>query len=168
MIQNVDLMDAMLKIAFELKTNEKVVDFIQEQFGTSTLHVYVGEMLHKQVPTVDKTPYIVIFNCEKREGLNIDFARYTCKLAIGVGGGARPDFVEDDNGIEFLDIYDVSNKFLQLVIDVINEREDRIRPLAIVQTQGTYPMESDSRHWVTFADLEWRIYQTMGFNQEEF
>ena len=169
MIQNVDLMDAMLKIASLLKNDEKINDFITEQFGVDKLNIYVGEMLNSQRPTADKTPYLVICECRKREGTNIEFARYECVLIVGVGSGARPTFVENDNGIKFIDSYDVLNKFTQLIIDVINERDDRNRPLAITEViNAGVPIDSDGRHWRALVSLQWRIYQTMGFNQEEF
>ena len=169
MIQNVDLMDAMLKIAVLLKTDKNIKDFITEQFGVDRLNVYVGEMLHNQIPTVDKTPYVVIYGCKKREGLHIEFARYECDMAIGVGSGTRPVFVETDEGIKFIDSYDVLNKFTQLIIDVINERDNRIRPLAVAEIiNAGVPIDSDGRHWGAILNLQWRIYQTMGHNQEEF
>lgn len=169
MIQNTDLMDAMLKIATELKTSDKINEFIRDQFYAEELTVYVGEMLHNQMPTVENTPYIVIFDCKKREGINIEFARYDCSLAVGVGRGTRPTFVETDDGIKFLDSYDVLNKFTQLIIDVINERDDGNRPLAITEIiSAGVPIDSDGRHWGALLNLQWRIYQTMGSYQEEF
>lgn len=169
MIQNVDLMDAMTKVAKELKTSEKIKEFIRDQFYADKLTVYIGEMLHNQMPTVENTPYIVIFDCKKREGVNVEFARYDCYLAVGVGRGTRPTFVETEDGILFLDSYDVLNKFTQLIIDVINERDDGNRPLAISElVSAGVPIDSDGRHWGALISLQWRIYQTMGSNQEEF
>lgn len=169
MIQNVDIMEAFLKIARLLKNDEKIKDFITEHFGAEKLNVYVGEMLHRQMPTVEQTPYVTIFDCKKREGTNIEFARYNCVLEIGVGRGARPTFVETDDGIKFIDSYDVLNKFTQLIIDVINERDYRNRPLAIAEViEAGVPIDTDGRHWGALVKLEWRIYQTLGHNQEEF
>lgn len=169
MIQNVDLMEAMIKIATLLRTDEKINDFISEQFDAKKLTVFVGEMLHNQMPTVEDTPYVVIFDCKKREGLNIEFARYDCMVAIGVGSGTRPTFVETEYDIKFIDSYDVLNKFTQLIIDVINERDDRNRPLAIAEVvEAGVPIDSDGRHWGALVKLQWRIYQTMGYEQEEF
>lgn len=169
MIQNVDLMDAMLKIATLLKTDNKITDFVKEQFGVDRLNVYVGEMLHNQIPTVNETPYIVIYDCKKREGTNIEFARYDCSVAVGIGRGVRPIFSKTENDILFIDSYDVLNKFTQLILDVINDRDDRNRPLAIAEVKNAgVPIDSDGRHWGAILSLQWRIYQTLGFNQEEF
>lgn len=169
MIQNVDLMDAMIKIAVLLKTDKNINEFITEQFGVNKLNVYVGEMLHNQMPTVEQTPYLVFFDNKKREGLNVEFARYDCSLAIGIGRGTRPTFVETDDGIKFIDSYDVLNKFTQLIIDTINERDDRNRPLAIAEVvEAGVPIDSDGRHWGALVNLQWRIYQTLGHAQEEF
>lgn len=169
MIQNVDLMEAMIKIATLLKKDEKINDFVLEQFGEKKLTVIVGEMLHNQMPTVEDTPYVVIFDCKKREGTNIEFARYECTLAVGIGRGARPIFVETEDYVKFIDSYDVLNKFTQLIIDVINERDDRNRPLAITEVvEAGVPIDSDGRHWGALVNLQWRIYQTLGYAQEEF
>lgn len=168
MIQNVDLMEAMLHIGRTLRTDTRINDFIYEQFGADKLTIYVGEMIRVQIPTAKETPYIVIYNCRKHEGASVEFARYDCTMAIGVGAGTRPDFV-DDEGIKFIDSYDVINKFTQLIIDVINERDDRRRPLAMVDVVNAgVPIDADGGHWAAIIECSWRIYQTMGYSQEEF
>lgn len=167
-IQNADLMEIALKVAKYLKSNERIKEFVAEQFEAKELQVRVGEMLHVQLPTVEDTPYIVLFDWRKREGTSIEFCVYSCKIAIGVGKGARPEFVVDDDGVMFLDAYDVSQKFAQLVINEINNRDDKNRPLAVVETKGAFPIEPDGSHWTIMLDCSWRVYQTMGFNQEEF
>lgn len=167
-IQNADIMDIALKIGGYLKTNPNILDFIKEQFGKEEIQVRVGEMLHVQLPVAEDTPYLVLFDWRKREGIHVEFCVYSCKIAIGVGAGARPNFVVDDNGVMFLDAYDVSHKFAQLIISEINNRDDNNRPLAIVETRGAYPIEPDGSHWNIVLECSWRVYQTMGFNQEEF
>lgn len=168
MIQNVDLMDAAEKIASCVKTDNDILEFVYEQFGTNTLNVYVGDMLRTQIPTKKETPYIVFYDWKKREGTDIEFAKYECNVAIGVGCGAREDFVETESGVLFLDAYDVSVKFTQLVIDVINNRDDKNRPLSSVEVSAPVVVDTDGGHWGTILHCTWRIYQTMGFNQEEF
>lgn len=168
MIQNVDLMDAATKVAEYVKQHEAINDFIVEQFGVDKLTVYIGDMLHAQIPRVENTPYLVFYDWEKREGLDVEFCTYKCKIAIGVGCGAREEFVETENGALVLDAYDVSCKFAQLVIDVINSRNDKQRPLSSVEMRGPVVIDADGGHWGTILECTWRIYQTMGFNQEEF
>ena len=169
MIQDVDLMDAMLKVATLLRNDERVQEFILDQFSADKLNVFVGEMLHNQMPTVQETPYIVMFDCKKREGLNVEFSRYDCYMAIGIGRGTRPVFVETEDGIKFIDSYDVLNKFTQLIIDVINGRDDGNRPLAITEIiEAGVPIDSDGKHWGALMHLQWRIYPTLGHFQEEF
>lgn len=168
MIQNVDLMEAAASLADYIKGNAEVNAFIQEQFQTETLNVFIGDMLHTQIPRAEQTPYIVLFNWEKREGTDIEFAKYTCTIAIGIGCGSRPDFVQTDGGSNVIDAYDVSSKFAQLIINVINNRNNKNRPLSSVEQKGPYVIDADGGHWGTLLDCQWRIYQTMGFNQEEF
>lgn len=168
MIQNVDLMDAATRIADCVKTDNKIQEFVLDQFGTDTLNVYVGDMLHTQIPDREQTPYIVFFDWKKREGTDIEFAKYECTIAIGVGCGAREEFVGDENGVAFLDAYDVSCKFAQLVIDVINDRDDGRRPFSSIDMDAPVVIDADGGHWGTLIKCSWRIYQTMGFNQEEF
>lgn len=166
-IQNANLMDVALKIADYIKENENIKEFVAEQFEKE-LQVRVGEMLHVQLPTVEDTPYIVLFDWRKREGTHIEFCVYSCNIAIGVGKGARPEFVTDESGVAFLDAYDVSHQLAQLIISEINNRDDKNRPLAVVETKGPYPIEPDGSHWVIVLECSWRIYQTMGFNIEDF
>lgn len=168
MIQNVDLMDIATKVAEYVKTNYAINDFITEHFGVDVLTVYIGDMLHAQIPRVENTPYIVFYDWKKREGLDVEFCSYECKVAIGVGCGAREEFVETENGALVLDAYDVSCKFAQLVIDVINSRNDKQRPLSSVEMLAPVAIDADGGHWGTILECKWRIYQTMGFNQEEF
>lgn len=168
MIQNTDLMEAAIKVAECVKTSSEIKDFILEQFNTDNLNVYIGDMLRNQLPDASKTPYVVFYDWNKREGLDIEFCKYTCSIAIGVGSGARPDFVYSDEDVMFLDAYDVSNKFTQLIIDVINNRNDKQRPLSSVEVKAPVVVDSDGGHWGTIVDCTWRIYQTMGNNQEEF
>lgn len=168
MIQNVDLMTVAQQLAEYVQSDTRVNDFIYEQFGAKKLKVYIGEMLHHQIPRAEDTPYLVFFDWEKREGVDVEFCKYTCRIAIGVGCGARPEFVETDGGVLVLDAFDVSSKFTQLIIDVINDRKDRTRPLSSVEVQGTYAIDTDGSHWGTLIECTWRIYQTMGLNQEEF
>ena len=166
-IQNANLMDIALKIGGYLKNNEHIKEFVAEQFQNE-LQVRVGEMLHVQLPTVEDTPYIVLYDWRKREGTHIEFCVYSCNIAIGVGKGARPEFIVDDNGVAFLDAYDVSHQFAQLIINELNNRDDKNRPLAVVETKGAFPIEPDGSHWVITLECSWRVYQTMGFNTEEF
>lgn len=166
-IQNLNLMDIALKIGSFIKNNVYIQDFIREQFDRE-LQVRVGEMLHFQLPNTEDTPYIVIYDLKKREGIHIDFCTYSCNIAIGVGNGARQEFVADENDIAFLDAYDVSHQLVNLVIDEINNREDKVRPLASVETKGPFPIEPDGSHWLANIECTWRVYQTMGFNIEDF
>ena len=166
-IQNANLMEIALKIGGYIKNNNNIQDFVREQFNSELL-VRVGETLHFQFPTGDETPYVVLYDWRKREGTHIEFCVYSCDIAIGVGRGARPDFVEDDNCVQFLDCYDVAHQFAQLVISEINNRDDKNRPLAVVETIGAFPIEPDGSHWVINLNCSWRIYQTMGFNIEDF
>lgn len=168
MIQNVDLTEAAISVAGYLKNDPSIKEFISEQFQTENLKVFVGDMLHVQIPRAEDTPYIVLFDWKKREGIDTEFCKYECTIAIGVGCGARPEFVEAENGVMLLDAYDVSSKFTQLVIDVINKRRNGDRPLSSVEMEGPYVIDADGGHWGTLLNCTWRIYQTMGFEQEEF
>ena len=168
MITNIDLNEAAIKVADYLKNDPIIKEFVQEQFQTEELKVYVGDMLRNQIPRAEDTPYLVLFDWEKREGVDTEFCKYTCTIAIGVGCGARPEFVETDNGVMLLDAYDVSSKFAQLIIGVINKRNNGDRPLSSVEMKGPYVIDADSGHWGTLLNCTWRIYQTMGFEQEEF
>lgn len=166
-IQNENLMEIALKIGGFLKNNYNIKEFVQEQFKAE-INVFVGEMLHSQIPIAENTPYIALYDFRKKEGIHIEYCTYSCKIEIGVGKGVRNDFVEDENGVLFLDAYDVSQQFSQLVISEINNRNDKNRPLAIVETRGAFPIEPDGSHWVISLECSWRVYQTMGFNIEEF
>lgn len=166
-IQNANLMEIALNIGDFIKNNDNINEFVREQFDKE-LTVAVGEMLQSQIPVTENTPYIVLFDWDKKEGIHVEYCTYSCVIAIGVGKGVRNDFVEDKNGVLFLDAYDVSQQFTQLVISEINNRNDKQRPLSVVATKGTYPIEPDGSHWRTFVECTWRVYQTMGFNQEEF
>ena len=168
MIQNVDMTEAALKVADDIKNSSAIKDFISEQFQAEELKVFVGDMLRVQIPRAEDTPYIVLFDWKKREGIDTEFCKYTCTIAIGVGCGARPEFVESDNGVLLLDAYDVSNKFAQLIIDVINKRKNGDRPLSSVEMEGPYVIDADGGHWGTLLECTWRIYQTMGLEQEDF
>lgn len=166
-IQNANLMEIALKIGGYIKNNANIQEFAREQFGKELL-VRVGEMLHFQLPTFENTPYIVLYGWKKREGTHIEYCTYSCNIAIGIGKGARANFVTDENGVEFLDAYDVSHQFAQLVINEINNRDDKNRPLALVEMQGPVPIEPDGSHWLANLECTWRVYQTMGFNIEYF
>ena len=168
MIQNVDLTEASLRVAEDLKNDASIKDFVYEQFKTKNLKVLVGDMLHIQYPRATDTPYIVLVDWEKREGLDVEFCKYTCSIAIGVGCGARPELIDAGNGVLMIDAYDVSSKFAQLIIDVINKRNNGNRPLSSVEMKGPYVIDADGGHWGVLLDCTWRIYQTMGFEQEEF
>lgn len=168
MITNIDLNDAALKVAEYLKNDPVIKDFVYEQFDADEIKVYVGDMLRVQVPRAEDTPYLALFDWKKREGIDVEFCKYECTIAVGVGNGARPEFVESEGGVLLLDAYDVASKFAHLVIDAINRRKNGDRPLSSVEMDGPVVIDADGSHWGVLLNCTWRVYQTMGFEQEEF
>lgn len=167
MITNLNLTDIGIKLAEHLKENALIRDFCQNEFGKQP-QFFVGEFLKRQEPTGEDTPYIVLCEMEKTEGVNIEYCEYHITLVIGVGSNTKPDLVNVKDNIFTIDSYDVGNKFTQLIIQVLHDREYMQRPIAKLHTRGTYPVESDGTHWATIMDCTWRVYQDLGVTQQDF
>lgn len=168
MIQNIDIMKAATDLADYIKLHPAINEFIAEQFGTDTLNVYVGDMLRRQMPGAKETPYLVIYDFNKRVGIDTKFSQYSCNIAIGVGMGARPEFVTTDTYVKYLDAYDVSCRFANLIIDVIDSRRNGQRPLSSVEESSPVVVDADGGHWASVLTCVWRVYNTMGTELEEF
>jgi hypothetical protein len=167
MIQNTDIADAQLRIADYLLTDTNIIDFCNTQFGKAPT-VYAMDMRRKFIPTVKDCPYIVVYNFKKLEGMHVDFARYTATIVIGVSGDSNKELAKDDKGVIFDDTSDVCAKFMTLVQGVLNNYNDKTRPLSRCESNGPGPVETDGSHWVGFLNVQWRIFQTLGTNTEEF
>lgn len=167
MITNLNLMSVGTEIAEAIKDNATVISFCNEEFGTQP-HYFVGELLKKQIPTAEETPYVVVCDLTKVEGVNVEYCEYHCSIIIGVGSDTKSDVVETSDGINTVDIYDVCNAFMQVIINALHERKFTQRPIAKLITRGTYPVESDGTHWASILECNWRVYQTLGLDEQEF
>lgn len=161
-MQNVDGADGLLSIAKYLKDDGAIIDFCKYQFDKE-LTVAVGDLPRLKIPTVKETPYIVLTDFAKKEGLNIEFNNYKFNLYVGVGSD-KVEYV-DDNGILIPDLYDVGSHFMTLIQDELNKRRNYDRPISSLITDGPYPVDPAGKHWAGRMTINLRINTTIGGNE---
>ncbi len=166
MLQNIDISDAQLTVGDYLAADSNIKDFCQTNFGKPPT-IYTGEFLRKHLPAAADCPYIVIYGFTKREGLNVQYCRYRCTIAVGVSGKPNAGFVENDTGVKILDAYDVCAKLMTLIQQELNKRMNGTRPLAICESEGPGPITPNGDHWAGVLKCQWHIYQTIGTSTVE-
>lgn len=164
-LQNLDITSTMLHIGVQLKTDKRIIAFCKERFPGKELHVLVGDITRKYIPTYNETPYIIVTDFSKQEGQNIEFCPYEFTLWVGVGK-EEPEFIEAD-GVKIMDAFKDCADFMTIIEDVFNDAEINNRPCAKVNTNGPFPIDPAGRHWAGKIKVNKRIYQTLGGNYTE-
>lgn len=164
MVNNIDIANALIDIGGYLKANANIKDFCMTQLGKE-IKVIAGDTLRRQSPGVNDAPFVALYDFDKREGMDIEWCRYRCKMFVGVQVAGNPDFVEAE-GVYILDAYDVTAKLMNLIITELNKYDGGSRPLSVVETEGPGPIEADGSFWGGFVNCTWRLYNTlnMGIN----
>lgn len=167
MLTQTNLLDIGLTLARYLRDDSQIQAFCQEHFGKKPTFI-VGEVLRRDIPTMDKCPYIVITNLQKKEGTRIlvkNRVEYSAQFYIGIDTNYQ--LSAESDSVYVTDPCTVISEFMGLIQERINERKDRSRPVDECTTEILGSMEPNGGHWVGTMDMTWRIDQTLNLIQNE-
>ncbi|MBR6678708.1 MAG: hypothetical protein IKL58_00095 [Phascolarctobacterium sp.] len=162
MAQKIEMVEMSRKLADHLKGFALLQGYCQEQFNKEAT-VVVEYSTAREIPDLETTPWIMIYNASKEEGMQ-KTAKYQCDFAIGVANDLDDRYLVTDSGALVLQAYKHTSDIVDIIQNALNTYRERYIPPNVFAVNFTGEVDQGGRLWTAIVHCEWEIDQVLGYN----